>query len=182
SGSGKSTFARIIARLLKPQNGVILVDDIDINDIDIKDFRNNVGFLLQNAFIINGTLYENITLGGKNYTIEQIEKVVNEAGLRDFVSRAQDGLNVNLGVRGSQISVGEAQRIALARILLRRPKIIILDEPTSFLDSETEEIILNSLIKLKQQNSLILIITHKASTLSIADKILKFQNGSIVEI
>ncbi|MEZ0538036.1 ATP-binding cassette domain-containing protein, partial [Caldicellulosiruptoraceae bacterium PP1] len=62
SGSGKSTFARIIARLLKPQNGVILIDDIDINDIDIKDFRNNVGFLLQNAFIINGTLYENVTL------------------------------------------------------------------------------------------------------------------------
>lgn len=182
SGSGKSTFARIVSRLLKPQVGEILIDGVNIEEINIEDFRKNVGFLLQNAFIINGTLYENVTLGNHNYSLDDVKKVIAEAGLTDLIARDPKGLNMDIGIRGAQISLGEAQRIALARILLRKPKIVILDEPTSFLDPETEEIILNSIVKLKQKNSLILVITHKASTLSIADKILRFQNGSIVEI
>jgi ATP-binding cassette subfamily B protein len=182
SGSGKSTFARIVSRLLKPQVGEILIDGVNIEEINIDDFRKNVGFLLQNAFIINGTLYENVTLGNDNYSLDDVKKVIAEAGLTDLIARDPKGLNIDIGIRGAQISLGEAQRIALARILLRKPKIVILDEPTSFLDPETEEIILNSIVKLKQKNSLILVITHKASTLSIADKILRFQNGSIVEI
>ncbi|AEM74199.1 peptidase domain-containing ABC transporter [Caldicellulosiruptor acetigenus] len=182
SGSGKSTFARIVSRLLKPQVGEILIDGVNIEEINIEDFRKNVGFLLQNAFIINGTLYENVTLGNDNYSLDDVKKVIAEAGLTDLIARDPKGLNIDIGIRGAQISLGEAQRIALARILLRKPKIVILDEPTSFLDPETEEIILNSIVKLKQKNSLILVITHKASTLSIADKILRFQNGSIVEI
>ncbi|WP_232841882.1 ATP-binding cassette domain-containing protein [Caldicellulosiruptor acetigenus] len=182
SGSGKSTFARIVSRLLKPQVGEILIDGVNIEEINIEDFRKNVGFLLQNAFIINGTLYENVTLGNHNYSLDDVKKVIAEAGLTDLIARDPKGLNMDIGIRGAQISLGEAQRIALARILLRKPKIVILDEPTSFLDPETEEIILNSIVKLKQKNSLILVITHKASTLSTADKILRFQNGSIVEI
>jgi len=182
SGSGKSTFARIVSRLLKPQVGEILIDGVNIEEINIEDFRKNVGFLLQNAFIINGTLYENVTLGNDNYSLDDVKKVIAEAGLTDLIARDPKGLNIDIGIRGAQISLGEAQRIALARILLRKPKIVILDEPTSFLDPEREEIILNSIVKLKQKNSLILVITHKASTLSIADKILRFQNGSIVEI
>jgi len=154
SGSGKSTFARILARLLEPQSGAIYIDGVNINAIKMDDYRKNIGFLLQTTFIIEGTLLENITLGMKEYSIAEVEKIVKQAGLEELIDTSPKRLNMYLGVRGLCISPGEAQRIGLARLLLRRPKIVILDEPTSFLDANTENIILDSLLELKRQNSL----------------------------
>jgi ATP-binding cassette subfamily B protein len=145
------------------------------------DYRKNIGFLLQTTFIIEGTLLENITLGMKEYSIAEVEKIVKQAGLEELIDTSPKRLNMYLGVRGLCISPGEAQRIGLARLLLRRPKIVILDEPTSFLDANTENIILDSLLELKRQNSLVLVISHRTSTIAIADRVLKFENGSVVD-
>lgn len=179
SGVGKTTLCRLLVRFYDPEHGMILLDGKDIKDISIPSLRRAILLMLQNDYVFTGTIWENITYGLSSVSKEEVYKAAKDAGL-DFIDILPYGLDTKIGEGGINLSAGEAQRIALARAFLIGPKILILDEPTSFIDSETEEKIKKSLIKLKEKCTIIL-IAHRLSTVKIADRIAVLDNGQIVQ-
>lgn len=180
SGSGKSTIAGLTASFLNPTSGKITIDGIDLLTVDLSSFRNQLGVVLQDDFLYEGTIRENILFPRPNASESQLISAVNGAYVNEFTDRFEKGLDTVIGERGVKLSGGQRQRISIARALLADPKIIILDEATSNLDTESELFIQKSLHEL-MKNRTTLVIAHRLSTIKKADQILVIENGNIVE-
>jgi len=180
SGSGKSTIAGLVATFLNPDDGKVLLDGNDLSIVNLKSFRQHLGVVLQDDFLFEGTIRENILFPRPNATEEQLLAAINGAYVNEFTDRFEDGIDTLIGERGVKLSGGQRQRISIARALLADPKIIILDEATSNLDTESETYIQKSLSVL-MRNRTTFVIAHRLSTIRQADQILVIEDGRIVE-
>ena len=180
SGSGKSTIAGLAASFLNPDSGTITVDDIDLSTVNLSSYRKNLGVVLQDDFLFEGTIRENILFPRPNATNAELQSAVKGAYVNEFTDRFEDGLETLIGERGVKLSGGQRQRIAIARALLADPKIILLDEATSNLDTESESFIQKSLNVL-MKNRTTFVIAHRLSTIRMADQILVIEDGRIAE-
>ncbi len=180
SGSGKTTIAGLAASFLNPQGGIITVDGTDLSKVSLDNYRGQLGVVLQDDFLFEGTIRENILFPRPNATEEQVQSAVHAAHVHEFTDRFQDGLNTVIGERGVKLSGGQRQRIAIARAVLANPRILILDEATSNLDTESEAFIQESLRSLMKGRTTF-VIAHRLSTIRQADQILVVENGNIVE-
>lgn len=180
SGSGKSTISKLVQRLYIPEAGKITVDGIDICLADAFWLRRQIGVVLQENFMFNGTVSENIAIHCKNAKMEDIIKAAKIAGAHDFILSLQDGYDTIIGEKGIGLSGGQKQRIAIARAILNNPRILIFDEATSALDYESESIIQKNLKEICKGRTVI-IIAHRLSTLKDADKIMVVDKGEVVE-
>lgn len=180
SGSGKSTISKLIQRLYIAETGKILIDGIDISLVDPSWLRTQMGVVLQENFMFNGTVSENISIHCKNASMDQIIKAAKTAGADEFIMKMQNGYDTVIGEKGVGLSGGQKQRIAIARAILNNPRILILDEATSALDYESESIIQNNLKEICKGRTVI-IIAHRLSTLKDADKIMVIDEGAVAE-
>ncbi len=180
SGSGKSTIAGLSATFLNPQSGIITIDGKDVSKVKLQSFRKHLGVVLQDEFLFEGSIRENITFPRPEATEAQVQAAVKAAYVNEFTDRFDDGLETLIGERGVKLSGGQRQRIAIARAILADPKIIILDEATSNLDTESEALIQKSLAELTKNRTTI-VIAHRLSTIRKADQILVIENGRIAE-
>lgn len=180
SGSGKSTISKLIQRLYIPESGKILIDGMDISLADPAWLRRQIGIVLQENFMFNGTVAENISIHCPNAAMEQIISAAKTAGAHDFITGMQDGYDTVIGEKGVGLSGGQKQRIAIARAIINNPRILIFDEATSALDYESESIIQNNLKDICRGRT-VLIIAHRLSTLKDADKIMVVDKGKIAE-
>ncbi len=180
SGSGKSTIAGLAATFLNPTDGKVLLDGTDLASVNLGSYRQHLGVVLQDDFLYEGTIRENILFPRPNATEEQLLAAVKGAYVNEFTDRFEEGLDTVIGERGVKLSGGQRQRISIARALLADPKIIILDEATSNLDTESESFIQKSLNVL-MQNRTTFVIAHRLSTIQQADQILVIEEGNIVE-
>lgn len=180
SGSGKTTIASLAATFITPDSGIITLDGQDLSKISLKSFRNFLGVVLQDDFLFEGTIRENIMFARPNSTEEELQNAVKAAYVDEFTDRFEEGLDTVIGERGVKLSGGQRQRITIARAILANPKIIILDEATSNLDTESEALIQKSLNELVK-GSTTFVIAHRLSTIRKADQILVIEDGRIVE-
>lgn len=180
SGSGKSTLSKLIQRLYIPESGKILIDGIDLSLADPAWLRRQIGVVLQENFLFNGTIRENISIHYPSASMEQIVHVAMLAGAHSFILELRDGYDTMVGEKGSSLSGGQRQRIAIARALLTNPRILIFDEATSALDYESERIIQGNLKKICEGRT-VLIIAHRLSTLQDADQIMVIDRGELKE-
>ncbi|MCM4172063.1 ABC transporter ATP-binding protein [Arenibacter sp. TNZ] len=180
SGSGKSTIAGLAATFLNPLSGTITVDDQDLSKVDLNSYRRNLGVVLQDEFLFEGTIRENIMFPRPNATEEEVLMAVKAAYVDEFTDRFEKGLDTLIGERGVKLSGGQRQRIAIARAVLANPKILILDEATSNLDTESEALIQKSLATLTEGRTTF-VIAHRLSTIRKANQILVIENGRIAE-
>ncbi|MCW5515051.1 ABC transporter ATP-binding protein [Muriicola sp. Z0-33] len=180
SGSGKSTIAGLAASFLTPQSGKITIDGHDLSKVNLDSFRRYLGVVLQDDFLFEGTIRENILFPRPNASDEALQEAVKSAYVDEFTDRFEEGLDTLIGERGIKLSGGQRQRIAIARAVLADPKILILDEATSNLDTESEALIQKSLSALTQGRTTF-VIAHRLSTIRKADQILVIENGRIAE-
>lgn len=180
SGSGKSTIASLAATFLKPTKGAVTLDGQDLSQVNLSSFRLNLGVVLQDDFLYAGTIRENILFPRPNASEEELQTAVNGAYVNEFTDKFEEGLDTVIGERGVKLSGGQKQRISIARALLANPKIIILDEATSNLDTESESFIQKSLHTLMKDRTT-LVIAHRLSTIQQADQILVIEDGTIAE-
>ena len=180
SGSGKSTIAGLATAFLNPTSGQVLIDDVDLSKVDLRSFRSQLGVVLQDDFLYEGTIRENILFPRPDATEKELLAAVEGAYVNEFTDRFDDGLDTLIGERGVKLSGGQRQRISIARALLARPKIVILDEATSNLDTQSEAFIQKSLSVLMQDRTTF-VIAHRLSTIQKADQILVVEEGDIVE-
>jgi ATP-binding cassette subfamily B protein len=180
SGSGKSTLSKLIQRLYPTESGRILIDGFDVKTADLGSLRQQIGVVLQEDFMFNGSILDNITLGDPNMTAEQVIDAARMAAAHDFISDLPHGYETNVGERGTALSGGQRQRIALARLFLSKAPILVLDEATSALDSETEQQVLQSMQKVSGDRT-IFMIAHRFAPLKRADLILVLEKGVLVE-
>ncbi|HKP86607.1 MAG TPA: ABC transporter transmembrane domain-containing protein [Blastocatellia bacterium] len=180
SGAGKSTLVTLIPRFYDVSSGAILVDGHDVRSLRLRDLRSSVGVVPQETTLFGGTIHENIAYGKLDATSEQIESVARAAHAHEFISEFPDGYKTIVGERGVKLSGGQRQRIAIARALLKNPAILILDEATSSLDSESERLVQDALETLMQGRTTF-VIAHRLSTVRRADKIVVLDAGMIVE-
>ena len=180
SGSGKSTIAGLAASFLVPESGKVTIDGMDMAKVDLNSFRQHLGVVLQDDFLFEGTIRENILFPKPNATEEELVNAVNAAYVNEFTDRFEEGLDTLIGERGVKLSGGQRQRIAIARAVLANPKILILDEATSSLDTESEALIQKSLVELTKGRTTF-VIAHRLSTIRKADCILVIENGKIIE-
>ena len=180
SGSGKSTIASLIASFISPISGSIYVDESNLAEIDLKSFRSHLGVVLQDDFLFEGTIRENILFPRPHANEEQLLNAVHSSYVNEFTDRFEKGLDTLIGERGVKLSGGQRQRIAIARAILANPKILILDEATSNLDTESETLIQKSLNELMKGRTTF-VIAHRLSTIRKANQILVIENGEIAE-
>ncbi|MDA9587213.1 ABC transporter ATP-binding protein/permease, partial [Flavobacteriaceae bacterium] len=180
SGSGKSTIASLVTAFLNPNSGQVLIDEIDLSKVDLKSFRSQLGVVLQDDFLYEGTIRENILFPRPKASEEDLLEAVEGAYVNEFTDRFENGLETVIGERGVKLSGGQRQRISIARALLAKPKIVILDEATSNLDTQSEAFIQKSLAVL-MRNRTTFVIAHRLSTIQKADQILVIEEGDIVE-
>ena len=180
SGSGKTTIAGLAATFLTPKSGQILLDGIDLSKINLESYRSQLGVVLQDDFLFEGTIRENILFPRPNATEEQLMEAVRSAHVDEFTNRFEQGLDTVIGERGVKLSGGQRQRVAIARAILADPRILILDEATSNLDTESESYIQESLKRLMKGRTTF-VIAHRLSTIRQADQILVIEQGSIAE-
>jgi len=180
SGAGKSTMASLLATFIVPTEGSIKIDGHDLNHVALQSYRKHIGMVLQDDFLFDGSIRENILFSQPTATNESLQKAVEAAYVTEFTDRFEDGLDTIIGERGVKLSGGQRQRISIARAILSDPKILILDEATSSLDVESEVMIQDSLSKLIAKRTTV-IIAHRLSTIKNADQILLIEQGKIVE-
>ena len=180
SGSGKSTIAGLATAFLNPSSGQVLIDGEDLSKVDLRSYRNQLGVVLQDDFLYEGTIRENILFPRPNATEEELQQAIIGAYVNEFTDRFEKGIDTLIGERGVKLSGGQRQRISIARALLARPKSVILDEATSNLDTQSEAFIQKSL-GLLMQNRTTFVIAHRLSTIQKADQILVIEDGDIVE-
>lgn len=180
SGSGKSTLSKLLQRLYQIESGRILIDGFDIKSADLASLRQQIAVVLQEDFLFNGSILENITLGNADISAEQVVEAARCAVAHDFISELPNGYETNVGERGTALSGGQRQRIALARLFLSQAPILILDEATSALDSETEQQVLENLQKISA-NRTVFLIAHRFAPLKRADLILVLEKGVLAE-
>ena len=181
SGGGKSTAVNLLPRFYDICKGSIKFDGVDIRNIDITSLRNNISFVFQDNFLFTGSIKENILMGNKNATEEELNQVIKMAHLDEFIASTENGINTQVGERGAALSGGQRQRVAIARAMIKNAPIVILDEATSALDNESEAIVqkaLDNLIK----NKTVFVIAHRLSTINNADRIAVINEGRLVEL
>jgi ABC-type multidrug transport system fused ATPase/permease subunit len=180
SGSGKSTIAGLVATFINPESGKVTIDSIDISKVNLSSYREHLAVVLQDDFLFEGSIRENILFPRPDATEEELQEAVIGAYVNEFTDRFEDGLETIIGERGVKLSGGQRQRISISRAILANPKIIILDEATSNLDTESESYIQKSLNEL-MKNRTTFVIAHRLSTIRKADQILVIEEGKIVE-
>jgi subfamily B ATP-binding cassette protein MsbA len=180
SGSGKSTILNLVLNFIQPQTGRVLIDGKDLQAVKLRDYRGFLGVVLQDNFLFDGTILENIRFSRPHATLEEIKDVCRLANADEFIEKFPEKYETIVGERGVKLSGGQRQRIAIARALLANPKILILDEATSSLDSESEALIQEGLRRLREGRTTF-VIAHRLSTIRSADQILVVEVGEIVE-
>ena len=180
TGAGKSTLASLLPRFYDPRAGRVLIDGIDVRDLTLESVRSQYSIVLQEPLLFSTTIYDNILYGKPDANPEEVEAAAKAANAHDFITALPDGYRTTLGERGAKISGGERQRIAVARAFLRDAPILILDEPTSSIDSRTESVILDALDRLMEGRTTI-VIAHRLSTIRGVDEILVMDEGQIVQ-
>lgn len=182
SGSGKTTLMKLLVGLYRPQEGSILYNGIDENNIDFEDLRNQIGFVTQDTQLFSGTIKENLLFVNPSATEEDLTDVLNKAACQNLLSRAEKGLETMIGEGGLKLSGGEKQRLSIARALLRKPKLLLFDEATSALDSLTEEEITDTIRDISSEGKQVtILIAHRLSTIMHADRIYVLEKGDVVE-
>ncbi|MCB9841062.1 MAG: ATP-binding cassette domain-containing protein [Phycisphaeraceae bacterium] len=181
SGSGKTTLCNLVARFYDPTAGRILLDGTDLRDIDVASFRRLLGIVEQDVFLFDGTVAENIAYARRDATDGQVRAAAEAAAAHGFIAGLEHGYETLIGERGVKLSGGQKQRIAIARAVLADPRILILDEATSNLDSESEALIQRSLGRLIRGRTCF-VIAHRLSTIRHADRIVVLENGRMIEV
>ncbi|QDT90347.1 ABC transporter ATP-binding protein [Gimesia algae] len=180
SGAGKTTFCNLVARFYDPTSGRVLLDGRNLIDLDVESYRNHIGVVEQDVFLFDGSIADNIGYGDRKATIEQIQNAAEVANADEFIRILPNGYQTLIGERGVKLSGGQRQRLAIARAILADPKILILDEATSNLDTESERLIQDSLTTLMQDRTCF-VIAHRLSTITHASRIVVFEGGRIIE-
>lgn len=181
SGAGKTTLIKLLLRFYDPTSGRVMVDGHDLRDVTVASLREQVGIVPQESVLFSGTIRDNIRYGRLDAPDEDVIEAARAANALDFIQAAQDGLDTLVGERGSRLSVGQRQRIAIARVLLKNPRILILDEATSALDSENEQSVQQALERL-MENRTTFVIAHRLSTIRHANRIITLDSGQVVEM
>ena len=177
-GSGKSTVARLMLGLYEPRQGAVLMDGIDIRQIDPGDLRRNVGSVLQDVWLFTGTVRENIAIGSVHPHDSEILEAARIAGVEDFISRHPSGYDLMLAERGEGLSGGQKQAISLARALVGRPPVMLMDEPTAAMDVQNEAAVIRAL-KDHMQGRTLVVVTHRTSLLELVDRIIVIDQGKV---
>ena len=180
SGAGKTTLCNLVARFYDPSDGRVLLDGTDLRQLDLDDYRSLIGIVEQDIFLFDGTVRANIGYGKRRATLAQIEQAATQANADEFITQLPKGYDTVIGERGVKLSGGQRQRIAIGRAILADPQILILDEATSNLDTQSERLIQDSLRVLMQQRTCF-VIAHRLSTIMYADRIVVLENGLTVE-
>ena len=180
SGSGKSTFINLVIGFLKPTKGSINLDGFDLQDLDLRTVRKHISVVPQESILFDGTIKENIAYGISDVSDQELNRALSDANALGFVTQLPDGINTLVGDRGAKLSGGQKQRLAIARALIRNPKILILDEATSALDSESEHLIQQAISEILK-NKTTFVVAHRLSTVKNASKILVLDHGKVVE-
>jgi subfamily B ATP-binding cassette protein MsbA len=180
SGAGKSTLISLVLTFNRPTQGTLFLDGQDVRDIRLRDYRSLVGVVLQDNFLFDGTIGKNIAYSRPGASLDEIREVSRIAHCDEFIDRFQDGYDTVVGERGVKLSGGQRQRVAIARAILADPRILILDEATSSLDSESEAMIQDGLRSLRKGRTTF-VIAHRLSTIVSAEQILVLEDGEIIE-
>jgi ATP-binding cassette subfamily B multidrug efflux pump len=181
TGSGKSTIIRLMGRFYDIEDNQIFLDGFDLNQIHTKDLRRRIGVVLQDFHIFSGSIYDNISLGNPEITLERAVEAARTVNAHDFISSLPLGYETPLTERGQNLSQGQRQLLAFARVLAADPEILILDEATASIDTETELLIQDALEQLTRGRTSI-IIAHRLQTIQEADRVLVLENGRVVEL
>jgi ABC-type multidrug transport system fused ATPase/permease subunit len=181
SGAGKTTLVSLLPRLFDVTQGRVLVDGVDVRDYSLKALRSSIAIVQQDSFVFSGTIRENIAYGCPNASDEAVLRAAVAAHAHEFISRLPEGYESRLGERGVNLSGGQRQRVSIARALLKDPRILILDEATSSLDSESEAIVKEALEVLMRARTC-LVVAHRLSTIKSADRIIVLEDGAVVEV
>ena len=179
TGSGKTTLIRLLCRLYEPQEGEILIDDINIKNIPLKDLRNMLGVVLQDTFIFSGNVAQNLKLNS-DIKDKELQRVCKKLGLNELLKKLPNGLKTSLRERGSNLSSGERQLLSVARVAIRNPSVLIMDEATAFMDPSTEATLQKDLKNILE-NKTSLVIAHRLATIEKSDNIIVLKKGSLVE-
>jgi subfamily B ATP-binding cassette protein MsbA len=180
SGSGKSTLATLLARFYDPQGGEVRMDGTALREYKLKDVRSCIGFVSQDSILFNDTIQNNITLGASDVDTKDVKNAASIANALEFIERIEEGFEYNIGDGGNKLSGGQKQRLAIARAIYKNPPILILDEATSSLDSESERLVQDALEKLMIGRTSI-VIAHRLSTIRKADSIIVLDQGVVRE-
>lgn len=178
-GSGKSTMSRLIAGLIEPSEGAVLIDGVDLRQIDRSDVRRNIGVMLQDTWLFSGTVKENLQMGFYEYDDAHVLNIAKISGVDDFIARHPQGYDMELRERGEGLSGGQRQSINLARALLHDPNLLVLDEPTSSMDTATEKSVIGRLKSWAGTRTLVM-VTHRNTLLELADRVLVMDQGAVV--
>jgi len=181
SGSGKSTVVQLIERFYDPDSGTVKVDGCDIKDLDLYKLREQIGLVSQEPILFQGTIFSNILHGNASATKEQVIEAAKMANAHDFIMSLSSGYDTQVGEKGTQMSGGQKQRIAIARAVLKNPKVLLLDEATSALDTESEKLVQDALERLMKDRTSI-VIAHRLTTIRDADKICVLSKGQLKEV
>ncbi|MEM7263785.1 MAG: ABC transporter ATP-binding protein, partial [Planctomycetota bacterium] len=180
SGSGKSTIFGLAAAFMKPTRGTVEVDGVDLSTVRLDDYRSQLGLVLQDDFLFEGSIRDNVRFGRPDATEEELRRATRLAFVDEFADQYEDGLETVIGERGIKLSGGQRQRVAIARAILSDPRILFLDEATSSLDTESERYIQESLSQLMEGRTTF-VIAHRLSTIRRADQILVIEGGKVIE-
>jgi ATP-binding cassette subfamily B protein len=180
TGSGKTSLTQLLCRNYEYQSGCILLDNLAIEKYDISFLRKNIGVVLQDVFLFSGSIFDNITLYNPEITLQQVEDAAKMIGLHDFIMKLPDGYHQSVMERGNTLSLGQRQLISFLRAIIFNPAVLILDEATSSIESETEQLMQLAIPKLLENRTSI-IIAHRLSTIEKADKIIVLEKGEIIE-
>jgi ATP-binding cassette subfamily B protein len=180
SGAGKTTITSLLPRFYDPQEGAIKVDGIDVREVDLHSLRSHIGIVTQETYLFHDTIENNLRYAAVSVSEEEMHAAARAANIHDFIIALPEGYKTIVGERGHKLSGGERQRLAIARVLLKNPRILILDEATSSLDSQNENLIQEALVPLMSGRTS-LVIAHRLSTILAADVIFVVEGGSIVE-
>jgi ATP-binding cassette subfamily B protein len=181
SGSGKSTLTKLLARLYSPEEGMVMVDGIDVAKVELYSLRRQLGIVPQDTVLFDGSVEENITLTNPDASTEEVIEAARIAAAHDFIMELPAGYSTQVGERGSSLSGGQRQRIAIARTILQKPRLLIMDEATSALDYLTERVVSENLMK-ALQGCTVLFITHRLSSIVKADQIICMGKGAVLEV
>ena len=181
TGAGKSSIASLVVALYRPSSGRILVDGVDLNDLDLAEWRKRIGYVCQDTFLFNASIRENIALWSSSFSEEEIGNAARLAQLHDFVAGLPEGYNTVVGDRGLRLSGGQCQRVAIARAILTKPAVLVLDEATSALDNLTEKAVYEAMHALRA-SSIVMAVAHRLSTIKDADQIVVVDGGRVTQI
>jgi ATP-binding cassette, subfamily B, bacterial len=180
TGAGKSTLVSLIPRLFDPWEGVVRLNGVDVRDASLDEVRRNVGFVLQDSFLLPVSIAENIAYGRPGASREEVVAAAAAARADEFIRKLADGYDTVIGERGATLSGGQRQRLSIARALLKDAPILILDEPTSALDVETESLLMEAVERLTEDRTTI-VIAHRLSTIRAADKVVILKDGQLAQ-